>query len=166
MDHQAELVGGRLGAGGTIRREVKLMGLDQILGLSACALDVLVEMLGSAGEIGDDEAGVDALRSGLDAGDDTPAVGVRPCRPPVGGIGDFTVAAHLLGGGFKAAKRYILGKIGDLAQQHAVAGEPEDVADAVPLVKGDGLDAAIVAVATNQNLLAWPAGTNVADEMT
>ena len=77
VDHQAELVGGRLGAGRAIRREVQLVGFDQVLGLSARAVDLLIEMLGGAGEIGDDEAGVGALRSGLDAGDDAPGCGCR-----------------------------------------------------------------------------------------
>src|SRR5437763_4561161 len=48
-----------------------LPGLDVVLGLAAGAVDILVD--GAAAhtiETGDDEACVDALRSGLDASDD------------------------------------------------------------------------------------------------
>ena len=45
--------------------------LDVVLRLAAGAIDVLVDgAAGTAVEAGDDEAGVDALRPGFDAGDD------------------------------------------------------------------------------------------------
>ena len=72
MQEQAKLVGlGRM-AGSAIGGEVVLPGLDVVLGLAAGAIEPLVEVLGAPGfEIGDDEAGIGAGGSGLDAGDDT-----------------------------------------------------------------------------------------------
>ena len=45
---------------------MQLVRLDQVLGLSTRTVDGLVEIFGFPGEIGDDEAGVVALRRGLD----------------------------------------------------------------------------------------------------
>ena len=71
MQEQPELVRGRLGAGRAVGGEMRLPGLDVVLGRAAPAVDILVERLGlSAGEVGDDEAGVGALIADLDAGDD------------------------------------------------------------------------------------------------
>ena len=49
---------------------MQLVRLDQVLGLAARAVDLLVKRLGQARQIGDDEATVGTLRTGLDAGDD------------------------------------------------------------------------------------------------
>ena len=46
VDQQSELVGGRLGAGGAVGGEVKLVRLNQVLGLSSGAIDLVVERLG------------------------------------------------------------------------------------------------------------------------
>ena len=71
MQEQPELVGRRLGAGRAVGRQMRLPGLDVVLGRAAPAVDILVERLGlSTGEVGDDEAGVGALIADLDAGDD------------------------------------------------------------------------------------------------
>jgi hypothetical protein len=59
---------------------------------------------------------------------------------------------------FKASDSDILGEIGDLARHHAVAGKPEDVADTMAFAEGDGFDAAVVAVAADQDLHVRPAG--------
>src|SRR4028118_898932 len=62
--------------------QVGLPGLDVVLGLATAAVEVLVQRARRAGgEVGDDEAAVDALRTGLDAGDDA----LDP--PPAGGAG-------------------------------------------------------------------------------
>src|SRR3954465_12865273 len=69
-----------------------LPGLDVVLGLATGAVDVLVN--GAAAhtiETGDDEAGVDALRSGLDAGDDA-----LDAVPACGAIVEFLEPAQLL----------------------------------------------------------------------
>ena len=71
MEEEAELIGGRLRAGGAIRRQMGLEGFDVVLGLAASAIEVFVQHAGVAGfQVGDDEAGVGALRADFDAGDD------------------------------------------------------------------------------------------------
>src|SRR3954447_3621189 len=71
---------------------MRLPGLDVVLGLAAGAVDILVH--GPAAhtiETGDDEACVDALRSGLDASDDA----LDPI-PACGAIVEFLEPAQLL----------------------------------------------------------------------
>ena len=72
---------------------------------------------------------------------------------------------HFLGAGVEASDRDILGEICDLAQQHAVAGDPEDVADAVALAERDGLDAATMATPADQDFRSWPMGTEMPDDV-
>jgi len=62
VDQQAELIGRRAGAGGTVGGQMQLVRLDQVFGLAALAVDALVEPARRAGEVGDDEAAVAALR--------------------------------------------------------------------------------------------------------
>ena len=103
--------------------------------------------------------------SGFDAGDDASRGRNRPGRPRCCGVIDLAVATHLFGAGFEAPNRDILGEIDDLAQQHAVAGEAEDVADAVALADRDRLDASIMTVAADQDLDARPAGGDLPDDV-
>ena len=90
MDQQPELVGGGLGAGGAVGGEVEFVSLDQVLGLSPRAIDLLVERLGQTAQIGDDEAAIGALRSGLDAGDDAALD-----FPALGGVEEVAITADL-----------------------------------------------------------------------
>jgi hypothetical protein len=90
VDQEAELVGCRLAAGGAVGGEVQLVRLDQVFGLPARAIDLLVERLGQTREIGNDEAAVGALRPGLDTGDDA-ALDI----PAFGGIAEIAIAADL-----------------------------------------------------------------------
>ena len=60
MKDQTHLVGERTTAAGTIRGELSLVQLDQILGLAAGAINRLVNMLGRSGlETGYDEADIE-----------------------------------------------------------------------------------------------------------
>ena len=61
MKQQPELVGGRLGAGGTVGSQMQFVRLDQVFGLPARAIDLLVERLGQTPQVGDDEAAVGSL---------------------------------------------------------------------------------------------------------
>ena len=70
VEQQPELVSGGLGARRTIGGEVELVRLDQVFGLPARAVEFFVEGFGQSRQVGDDEAAVSALGSGLDAGDD------------------------------------------------------------------------------------------------
>ena len=89
MEQQAELVGGRLGTGGAVGREVELVRLDQILGLSSGAIDLLIERLRQTRQVDDDEPAVGPLGSGLDAGDDAALD-----SPAFGGIAEVPVASE------------------------------------------------------------------------
>ena len=104
------------------------MRLDQILGLAAGAVDVLVEPSRRAGEVGDDEPAVAALVRRLDPGDHPALDG-----PGLGGIAELAVAADLRGLALDPLQRRRLDEVGDAAEQDLVAGEAEDVADAVAL---------------------------------
>jgi hypothetical protein len=55
------------------------MHLDEVLGLSPLAVDVVVEMLGVTGQSGHDIAGIEALCRRLEPGDDS-ALGCPACR--------------------------------------------------------------------------------------
>ena len=70
VKEQAELVGDGPGAGGAVGSQMGLPGLDVVLGRAAPAVDLLVESLGAAEEISDDEARVGALMACLHAGND------------------------------------------------------------------------------------------------
>ena len=69
VQHQPELVGGGFGAGGPVRGEVQLVGLDQILGLASGTVDLLVEPAWRAGQVGDDEPAVRTPLGGFDPPD-------------------------------------------------------------------------------------------------
>ena len=59
VEEEAELIGGRLGAGRAVRREMGLPVFDVVFGLAAPAIEVFVKAARVAlPEIGDDEAGV------------------------------------------------------------------------------------------------------------
>jgi hypothetical protein len=61
VQHEAHLIGDGGMAGRAIRRQLRLVQLDQVLGLPARAIQAVVDPLGRAVfEIGDDEADVEA----------------------------------------------------------------------------------------------------------
>src|SRR5206468_7359227 len=68
-----------------------LVCFDQVLGLPPRAIDLVVERLGQARQIGDDEAAVGTLSPGLDARDDA-ALGI----PAFGCVTEIAVASDLL----------------------------------------------------------------------
>src|SRR5260370_26604845 len=88
VDQQPELVGGGLGAGGAVGSKVEFVRLDQVLGLPSRAVDFLVKRLGQAAQVGDNEAAVGALGTGLDAGNDATLD-----LPAFGGIAEVAIAA-------------------------------------------------------------------------
>src|SRR3954471_24733596 len=131
-----------------------LPGLDVVLGLATGAVDVLVN--GAAAhtiETGDDEAGVDALRSGLDAGDDA-----LDAVPACGAIVEFLEPAQLL-----AAR---LGSALDRAvlAQRAGRRDAEDVIEPLGPTEAQHLRRAIVAVGPQQDLHTRPVVTQRRDQ--
>ena len=65
------MVGAGLHAGRAVRRQMRLPRFDVVLGLTASAVDILIEPARVAGgQIGDDKACIGSVGAGLDAGDD------------------------------------------------------------------------------------------------
>src|SRR4051795_7562438 len=91
--------------------EVELVCFDQVLGLPPRAIDLVVERLGQARQIGDDEAAVGTLSPGLDARDDA-ALGI----PAFGCVTEIAVAADLLRFARDAAQGGVLRERADPAQ--------------------------------------------------
>src|SRR3954471_6924613 len=100
-----------LAAGSAIGGEVELVCFDQVLGLPPRAIDLVVERLGQARQIGDDEAAVGTLSPGLDARDDA-ALGI----PAFGCVTEIAVAADLLRFARDAAQGGVLRERADPAQ--------------------------------------------------
>ena len=73
MKHETDLVGVRRTATRAVGGELRLMQLNQVFGLAACAIQALVDPLGRADiEAGDDEADVEAELRRLNTGDGAP----------------------------------------------------------------------------------------------
>ena len=85
MQDEAELVGDRALAGGPVGGELALVQLDEVLGLAAGAVDIFIEMARLSAERGNDVAGVEAPRGGLQPGDD-PAFAVSRTGGVVEGV--------------------------------------------------------------------------------
>src|SRR5260370_39505048 len=131
-----------------------------MFGLAARAIDLFVERAGHAWQIGDDEAGVGTLGTGLDAGDHAALD-----SPAFGGIAEIGPAADLLRFTRDAAEGGVLGERADLTQQHRVAGEAEDVADTLTLAPCHRLGPAIVTVAAHNDLDPRPAGAGLPENL-
>src|SRR3954471_21758445 len=102
-------------------------GLDVILRLAAGAIDVLID--GAAAhliETGDDEAGVDALRPGFDAGDDA-----LNTVPACGAIVEFLEAAQLLASRLGGARGRAGFQRGDVLAQRGGGSDAEDVIEPI-----------------------------------
>ena len=98
-------------------------------------------MAGLAAERGDDVARVEAARGRLQPGDDTAFA-----APGTGGVGEDGEAPHPVRAGFGAAHLEVVGHLVGETVQHAVAGQAEDVVDAVVLAPRHGLGPSVVAV--------------------
>jgi hypothetical protein len=98
--------------------------------------------------------------AGLDTSDDAALDG-----PAFGGVAELAIAADLFPVTVKAAEGSVLGERADLAQQYRVAGQPEDVADAVALAPCHGFGPAVMAVAAHHDLDLGPAGADATDDM-
>ena len=139
---------------------MQLVRLDQVLGLPACAIDLVVSVLGRPGRLVTMKRLSAPLGAGLDAGDDA-ALDV----PAFGGIAELAIAADLLRLAGEATQSGVVGERTDLAQQHRVAGQPEDEADAPALAPRHRVGAAVMAVAAHDDLDCRPADANTADDV-
>src|SRR3954447_14074665 len=98
-------------------------GLDVIFRLAAGAIDILVD--GAAAhsiEAGDDEAGIDALRPGLNAGDDA-----LDTIPACGAIVEFLEPAQLLAARLGGVRGRAGFQRGDMLAQRGGRRDAEDI---------------------------------------
>src|SRR3954465_2047922 len=96
-------------AGRTIGSEVALPGLDVVFRLAPLAVGPLVEPTWrAAGEVGDDEASVDAPGSGLGAGDDPLAPAPAPCTVVELGVATLLACTAGCGKARRGARRECL----------------------------------------------------------
>src|SRR3954470_10843956 len=119
-----------------------LPGLDVVLGLATGAVDVLVN--GAAAhtiETGDDEAGVDALRSGLDASDDA-----LDAVPACGAIVEFLEPAQLFAASLGSALDRAALKRAEMLAQRGGGSNAEDVIEPLGPTEAQHLRRAVVAV--------------------
>src|SRR5208283_1866269 len=155
---------------GAIGRELCLVLLDQVLGLPACAVERLINVLGIVVlQGGDDVADIDASAqhvvgvagAGLDPGHDPPLL-----VPRLGGVACLGKAAQNLGLVYGPAHPDIVGGGFDQAVEHNIAGEPENVVDAVVLAPRHHLFAAVMAVATDSDAGVGPVPADAPDQAT
>jgi hypothetical protein len=92
--------------------------LDEVLSVTAAAVEDLVEPPRRASKIGDDEAAIAAPGGGLDTGDDPALDG-----PALGGIAEITEPSDLVGTVLDTAECCVLAEIGYAVVEDAVAGE-------------------------------------------
>ena len=98
---------------------------------------------------------------GLDAGDDAALL----LFPAFGRVAKVVEAPDFVGVRLGATDGCVLRECCDPAEQHAVAGEAENVADPVALQPGHGLGAGVVAVAADHDLDLRPTGADRLDQM-
>ena len=151
VEDKAHLIGDCALAGGPIRGHLDLVHLDEVLGLSPLAVDVLVEMLGLPGQGGHDVAGVEAQCGRLEPGDD-PALDCPACRRVAGFLEAAQLGSALLGP--QDLER--VSRLLDLAAQDAVPSKAEDVVDSIGFAPRHRLRAAIVGIAPEGDAGRWP----------
>src|SRR5664279_4454930 len=131
---------------------MRLPGLDVIFRPAATAIDVLID--GAAAhsvEAGDDEAGIDAQRPGLDTGDDA-----LDAVPACSAIIEFLEAAQLLAAGAGGARRRAGFQPGDVLAQGGGWRDTQHVIEPLGAAEAEHFGCAIVAVGAQQDLDTWP----------
>src|SRR5258708_37350051 len=157
MEHETDLVGERRTAPGAVGGELRLMQLDQILGLAARAIQTVVDHFARAEmEAGDAEADVEAAHCRLNTGDGAPFA-----IPGLGLVARLGIAAQnrqVLGG---ASRADVVGDLVDFSGERLGARQAEDVVDAGVLEPRHRLRPSIVPVATERNSRPWPSPADV-----
>src|SRR5665647_1732014 len=157
MEHETDLVGERRTATGAIGGELRLVQLDQILSLAACAIQAVVDPLGRADiEAGDDEADVEAELRRLDTGDGAPFAIPGLCL--VARLGIAAQNRQVLDG---ASGADVVSDLVDFSGERLGARQTEDVVDAVVLAPRHRLRPGIMPVATERNSRLVPSRADV-----
>src|SRR5271165_7517726 len=144
-------------ATGAIGGELRLMQLDQILGLTARAIQAVVDPLGRAGiEAGDDEADVEAEHRRLNTGDGAPFA--IPGFRLVARLGIAAQNSQVLDG---ASGADVVGDLVDFSGERLGTGQTENVVYAVVLAPRHGFRPGIVPVATERNSRLVPSRADV-----
>jgi hypothetical protein len=129
VENEADLIGERRTAAGAIGGELRLMQLDQIFGLTARAIQAVIDPLGRADiEAGDDEADVEAERRRLNTGDGAPFAIPGLCL--VARLGIAAQNRQVPDGALRAD---VVGDLVDFSGERLGTGQAEDVVDAVVL---------------------------------
>jgi len=89
----------------------------------------------------------------------------RRSQPGFGGVGEGGKAAHLLRFRLGAADLEVVGALGRQGIESLVAGEPEDVVDAVLLAPFHGFRAGVVGIAADGDPGTGPVAANTPDQM-
>ena len=120
MQNETDLVGERGAATGAIRGKLALVELDEVLSLTAGTIESVVQPFSAAaGDVGDDEADIEALGRRLDArGHASLAV------PGLGAVTRLGIAAQRHDLFLSAANSHIIGDLFDQAVEDFVAGKP------------------------------------------
>src|SRR6202035_1237696 len=160
MEHETDLVGERRTATGAIGGELRLVHLDQILGLAARAIQAVVDPLGRADiEAGNDEADVEAEHRRLDTGDGAPFAIPGLCL--VARLGIAAQNSQVLDG---APRADVVSDLVDFSGERLGPGQTEDVGDAVVLAPRHRLRPSIVPVATERNSRLVPSRADVPNQ--
>lgn len=161
MKEQAELIGGCLAARCAVSRKMRFPGLDVVFHAAAPAVNVFVEHLRTAArKIGDDEAGIGAVRPRFGACDDT--FSPAPAR---GAVVELLETPHLgcLGSSLETGFGICFQRL-DMTAQGCAWRNAEDEIEAIRPAEIDDLGAAIMAIAADQNLRGGPVGPDRAQK--
>ena len=116
MQNKPHLIGQRRAATGPVGRQLALVPLDQILGLTACAVEAVIEpRCGTEFDVGDDVADIETFPRRLDPRHDPAGM-----RPGFGGIARLDVVAHHIQVGSRTPDAHIVGLGEDLSSQNRV----------------------------------------------
>ena len=162
VQHEPHLVGGRVPAGGAVGGQLRFVEFDQVLGLTAGAVEVGVEPFGRAGgDVRDHVADVEAEPRGLDAGSDAALL-----SPGLGRVRGLGKAAHriLVVDGPRHPDR--VGGVLDLGGERLGAGQAEDVGDPIILAPVHRLRPAVMAVTPDGDRGVRPVAADRPDEPT
>ena len=160
MQEQCELIGLPAVTRCAIRSGIELVLLDHVFHIAASAIDLLIKMLGPAGQVGNDEADIAAFRGCLYAGNDFTSL--RPAFCLI--IILEKASTFFLATGRPACGHILAPWMGKLLQS-LVAGKTKDILATKAVKKVHDFRHAIMSVATHTDLNPWPSLPDPSDDM-